>query len=338
MSSAFEGHGLRRAFHARRRGLLPSVSMRTGSSLHTFFDSVLPRPQGQAYVLLVLATLTWGANAVAARLAVGEVSPMMLTFSRWFVCCAALALSSRHEIATHWRALRPSWLPITLMGTLGFTGFNALFYAAAHHTTAINIAIIQGTIPVLVLVGSFIFFRSRIGALQVVGVALTLGGIVVVASRGRLALLADLAFNIGDVWMVLACLLYAGYALGLRNRPKVPAIVFFAATAAVAALTSLPLLAAEVAMGDFFMPTPMGVALIVFIGLLPSFVSQVFFIQAVGTIGPARAGLFLNLVPIFGPLLAVLILGEPLSGYHAVALALVLGGITIAESFGPGKR
>lgn len=312
--------------------------MRTGSSSHSFFDAVLPGPQGRAYLLLVLTTLTWGANAVAARLAVGEVSPMMLTFSRWIVCCLALALSSRREITTHWRALRPAWRSIALMGALGFTGFNALFYAAAHHTTAINIAIIQGTIPVLVLLGGFVFFGSRIGLLQIVGVLVTLSGIVVVASHGQLALLAGLAFNIGDVWIVLACLLYAGYALGLRNRPAVPAIVFFAAMAVVAALSSVPLVVAEIVTGDFFMPTATGIALIVFIGLLPSFISQIFFIQAVAAIGPARAGLFLNLVPIFGPLLAVLVLGEPLSAYHAVALALVLGGIYIAESFGSGKQ
>jgi drug/metabolite transporter (DMT)-like permease len=312
--------------------------MRTGSSLATFFDSFVPRPQSQAYVLLVFTTLTWGANAVAARLAVGEVSPMMLTFSRWIVCCVALGLTSRQEIASHWRTLLPSWRSITLMGALGFTGFNALFYAAAHHTTAINIAIIQGTIPVLVLVGSLFFFGSRITGLQIVGVVLTLAGIAVVASRGQLTMLAQLAFNIGDVWMIIACLLYAGYALGLRRRPEVPAIVFFAATAAVACIVSLPLVAAEIAMGQFFMPTAKGVALVLFIGLLPSFISQVTFIHAVGLIGPARAGVFLNLVPIFGPVLAVLVLGEPLSAYHAVALALVLGGIYIAESLGACKR
>jgi len=308
--------------------------MRTGSTLAGYFDTIVPRPAAQAYLLLVFTTLIWGANAVAARLAVGEVSPMMLTFSRWIVCCVALALSSRRQIATHWRTLLPSWRSITLMGALGFTGFNALFYAAAHHTTAVNIAIIQGTIPVLVLVGSALFLGTRISAVQLIGVVLTLAGIAVVASRGQLALLASLAFNIGDVWIVIACLLYAGYALGLRNRPQVPAIVFFAATAAVACVVSLPLLAGEVALGEFIVPTPKGIALILFIGLLPSFISQITFIHAVGLIGPARAGVFLNLVPIFGPLLAVLILGEPLSGYHAAALALVLGGITVAESFG----
>ena len=225
------------------------------------------------------------------------------------------------------------------MGALGFTGFNALFYAAAHHTTAINIAIIQGTIPVLVLVGSFLFFGSRITRLQIVGVVITLAGIAVVASRGAArACWRSLAFNIGDVWMVVACLLYAGYALGLRKRPAVPAIVFFAATAAVACVVSLPLVAAEIAMGQFFMPTGKGIALVIFVGLLPSFISQITFIHAVGLIGPARAGVFLNLVPIFGPLLAVMILGEPLSVYHAVALALVLGGIYVAETLGTRRR
>ena len=312
--------------------------MRIGSTFITLFDAAVPRPPVRAYLLLMAAALIWGANAVAARLAVGEVSPMLLTFARWIVCCAALALSSRREIAAHWRALRPSWRRIVPMGALGFTGFNALFYAAAHHTTAINIAIIQGTIPVLVLLGGLAFFGSRVRALQLVGVLVTLAGIAVVASQGQLARLSGLAFNVGDVWMVIACLLYAGYALGLRNRPQVPAIVFFAAMAAVAALTSLPLVAAEVALGHFFMPSAAGLGLILFVGLLPSFVSQIFFIQAVGIIGPARAGLFLNLVPIFGPLLAVLVLGEPLSAYHALALVLVLGGICLAESFVPGRR
>lgn len=291
----------------------------------------------RAWVLLLFTTLIWGANAVAARLAVGEASPMFVTAARWIVCCAALALTAHRDIATHWRALLPHWRFVTLMGTLGFTGFNALFYTAAHHTTAINIAIIQGTIPVLVLLGSVFLYRTRITALQIAGVALTLAGIAVVASQGQLARIAQFAFNIGDVWMVIACLLYTYYALGLRRRPAVPAIVFFAATALVAAIVSLPLLAAEVAMGYFIVPTAKGVLLILFIGLLPSYVSQLTFIRAVTLIGPARAGVFLNLVPIFGPLLAVLVLGEPLAVYHAVALGLVLGGIWIAEYLGARK-
>ena len=285
----------------------------------------------QAPLLLVLTTLIWGCNAVAARLAVGEISPMMLTTARWSICCVALWFTARHEIARHWRELLPHWRYLTLMGTAGFTAFNALFYAAAHHTTAINIAIIQGTIPVLVLLGGLLFLRLRAAPMQMLGVAITLAGIVVVASRGQLAVLTSLGFNVGDVWIFVASLLYAGYTLGLRRRPAMPPLVFFAALAGVASVASLPLLAVEVARGEFFMPTATGWAIMLFVGLLPSFVSQITFMQAVSLIGPARAGVYLNLTPIFGPLLAVLVLGEPLALYHAVALALVLGGIWIAE-------
>ncbi|MET0192627.1 MAG: EamA family transporter, partial [Hyphomicrobiaceae bacterium] len=62
---------------------------------------------GRPYVLLVFTMLIWGANAVAARLAVGEVSPMFVTFLRWAVCCVALLLTSRRQIAEHWHVLRP---------------------------------------------------------------------------------------------------------------------------------------------------------------------------------------------------------------------------------------
>lgn len=308
----------------------------TGPS--SFFGSCFQWFNDRAYVLLVFTMLTWGANSVAARLAVGEIPPMLLTCLRWVVCCVALALTARTQIATHWRSLLPRWRSIVLMGALGFTGFNALFYAAAHHTTAINIAIIQGTIPVLVLIGSLLLYGTRISRLQVIGAVLTLSGIAVVASQGEFARLAALQFNLGDVWIIFACVLYAGFALGLRQRPPVPAIVFFAALAAVAAVVSLPLVAVEIAMGQSYLPSAKGWALVLFIGLLPSFISQLTFMQAVALIGPARAGMFMNLVPIFGPLLAVMVLGEPLSAYHATALALVLGGIYIAEHLGARKH
>lgn len=282
-------------------------------------------------LLLVLTTLIWGSNAVAARLAVDQVSPMMLTTARWSVACIALWLVARRQVVAQLPALRPRWRYLLLMGTGGFTAFNALFYTAAHHTTAVNLALIQGVIPVLVLLGGVLVMRLRVSAMQLAGVAVTLAGVGMVASRGQWSVLASLDFNIGDVGILLASLLYAGYTLGLRSRPAVPPLVFFAAVAAVAALVSLPLLAAEVLAGRFFWPTPLGWLIVLYVGLMPSFVSQIFFIRGVELIGPARASVFLNLNPVFGPALAVLLLGEPLHAYHVVALAMVLGGIWLAE-------
>lgn len=285
-------------------------------------------------LLLILTTLIWGSNAVAARLAVGHVSPMVLTTARWSVACIALWFVARRPLAASWPLLRPRWGYLAAMGVAGFTGFNALFYTAAHHTSAVNLTIIQGVVPVLVLLGGAVVLRLRVSALQALGVALTLAGVAVVASRGQWSVLRALDLNAGDLSVLLASVLYAGYTLGLRAKPAVSPLVFFAAVAAVAALASLPLLAWEVAAGHFFWPTPQGWLIILYVGLLPSFVSQITFIRAVELIGPARAGVFYNLTPVFGPALAVLVLGEPLQLYHVAALAMVLGGIWVAERLG----
>ncbi|MDQ4134568.1 MAG: DMT family transporter [Pseudomonadota bacterium] len=286
---------------------------------------------GQPYLLLTLTTLMWAGNAVAGRLAVGEISPMALTTLRWVIAAAVMGVVARSDVLGSWRVLAPRWRSILWMGALGFTAFNALFYLAAHHTTAVNLTIFQGAIPVMVLLGALAAFGTRIRALQVVGMAVTFVGVAVVATKGDVATLLGLDFNVGDVWMLVACLFYSAYTLGLRNRPQVPGLAYFATMATVAFVTALPLLIYEIAAGHVQWPTPKGWAILLYVGLFPSLLSQIFFMRGVELIGPGRAGLFVNLVPVFGAFLAVLILGEPFHLYHAAALVLVLGGIWLAE-------
>jgi drug/metabolite transporter (DMT)-like permease len=286
---------------------------------------------GKPYLLLVLTTLIWAGNAIASRLAVGHISPLVLTTMRWIGVCVILLPVMRKPLAEAWPALAPLWRKILLMGALGFTAFNALMYAAAHNTTAVNITLFQGSIPVFVLLGAVIAFGTRIRLLQALGTALTLIGVVLIAARGEVATLLALAFNVGDLWMLVACASYAAYTLMLRDRPAVPAFVFFSAIAAAALAVSLPLLVYEAASGAAIWPDGRGWLILLYVTLFPSLVSQIFYMRGVELIGPSRAGLFVNLVPVFGALLAVVILSEPFAWYHAVALALVLGGIWLAE-------
>jgi drug/metabolite transporter (DMT)-like permease len=286
---------------------------------------------GQAYVLLTLTTLMWGGNAIAGRLAVGEVSPMMLTCLRWVIVVTVLLPLVGRQVIAEWPKIRERWVFTILMGAFGFTGFNALFYAAAHYTTAVNLTIFQGSIPVLVLLGTVLFFKARVIPLQIIGMIVTILGVILVSVKADLEILRTLALNIGDVWTLIACVFYAGYTLGLRHRPAIPSLIFFASLAGVAFMTSLPLLWIEAAQGALQFPTPKGWAILLYVGLLPSLLSQVFFMRGVELIGPARAGLFVNLVPVFGALLAVVLLSEPFAIYHALGLVLVLGGIWLAE-------
>jgi drug/metabolite transporter (DMT)-like permease len=293
-----------------------------------------PRAASEAYALLVFTMACWGGNAVAGRLAVGEVSPMVITSLRWAIVSVLLVGIKPYRLLRAWPELRRSARRIVLMAVAGFTVFNALFYVAAHHTTAVNIAILQGAVPVFVALGTVILHGARIGGLQALGIVVTLIGVAVVTTRGSPGALAALELNFGDALMLVACILYSGYTLALRDRPNVPNLVFFTALAVVAFLTSLPLLAYEVATGTALWPTREGWALLAFIALFPSFLAQLGFMRGVQLIGPGRAGLFVNLAPVFGALLAVLIIGEPFGLYHLAALTLVVGGILVAETAG----
>ena len=283
------------------------------------------------YLLLVLTMLMWSGNGIAGRMAVGEMSPMVIVSLRWFAASTCLIVLAHRQIREDWRILKRHLLLVGFGGIFGLTGFNALFYLAAHHTSAVNMTILQGSLPIFVLIGAVFVHRTPISLLQGLGILLTLAGVIAVAAQGDFAVLIGLRFNIGDVWLVLACLIYAIYTLMLRDRPKVSGVGFFAIISMAAFITSVPLLAAESALGETQWPTPEGWAILAFIAFFPSLLAQLFFLRAVGLIGPGRASIFTNLVPIFGPILAILMLGEPFHAYHAVALVLVLGGIMLAE-------
>jgi drug/metabolite transporter (DMT)-like permease len=286
---------------------------------------------GNAVLLLVATTLLWGGNTVAGRLAAGEVSPMVVVFLRWIIVAGLLVPFLWPRILSEWPIMRGSFLRMVLMATFGFVGFNTLFYIAATETTAVNLGIIQGSMPILVLIGSVVAFSSKVRLLQVVGILATLLGVTLIAAQGSLDVLLSLAVNPGDGVMLIACVLYSGYTLALRNRPQVSGLVFFAVLSAISVFASLPGLAYEMATDTALWPVMKGWLIVLYIALGPSCLSQIFFMRGVELIGPARAGVFINLVPIFAAVLAVSILGEPFKWHHGLALLLVLGGIWLSE-------
>ncbi len=290
--------------------------------------------QPLAWLLLTVTALCWGGNAIFARLAVGEVSPMALVGLRWLFVLLLVGVIARRGLVADWPRLRPHLGRIALMGALGFTVFNAIFYVAAHHTTAVNLGILQAVMPVFIFVLAYLRFATRVTALQVLGVIAAIAGVTLVAAHGEWQRLVALEFNIGDLMMLGACVLYAGYTVALRDRPAVAPLSFFAVLAAAAFVTSIPFAAWEWLAGGLQLPTPTGWTIIVAVALFPSLLGQILFMRGVEIIGPGRAGLFMNLVPVIAAGLAVLFLDEPFMWFHAAALALVFGGIWMSEREG----
>lgn len=295
--------------------------------------SALKRQSAEAYILLIITMMCWAGNAVLGQLAVGEVSPMLVVLGRWAGVMILCFIFIRGPLRRDWPVLRKHLPFLALMGALGFTGFNGLFYIAAHTTSGLNMGILQGAIPVFVALGAFIVYRARLTPLQGLGVVLTVSGVITIASAGSLDRLLSLSFNTGDILMICAGILYAGYTIALRNRPSVSPLSLFGVMAGSAFVVSLPIAGIEAALGQSQWPTPFGWLLIALVTVFPSFLAQVFFIQGVDRIGPSRAGVFMNLVPIFAAGFAVVILNERMEGYHALALVLVLAGIYLSEKY-----
>lgn len=285
----------------------------------------------RAYLFLTITAFCWGCNSVFARLAVNEVSPLLVVSLRWFGAVILMSVFARNTIKQDWPMLKQNLPLLFFMGALGFTAFNALFYLAAYTTTALNIGIIQGAIPVFVLVGSYLVFRTEIRSLQVVGVVTTILGVCIVASSGNLHQLSSLAIREGDYFMIVACVLYSAYALTLRRFKGTSPLSLFAVIAAAAFIASIPLSLWEYGQEDLQWPTSKGWIIVALITVLPSFLAQICFIQGVTDLGADRAGVFVNLVPVFAAMLAVSILREPFQWYHGVALCLVVGGIWLSE-------
>ena len=256
---------------------------------------------------------------------------MTLVALRWFTVLLILLVVARKSVRDDWPVLKPHLGYLVLLGTLGFTTFNALYYIAAHSTTALNIGIIQGVTPVFILVGVFLAYGTPIRLLQLLGVSTAVLGVALVASVGSWRSLLASEFNPGDLLIIIACMLYAGYTVWLRKRPAASALGFFTVMAAAAFTTALPLAFIEWLMGDFQAPTMFGWLLIFLIAVLPSLLGQIFFIKGVEMIGPGRAGIFVNLVPVIAAIFAVVFLEERFEWFHTAALGLVLLGIYLSE-------
>lgn len=280
--------------------------------------------------LLSLATLGWAGNTIAARLAVGEVSPLVIVFMRWTIVFVILLITQRKQLPAALPRLKGKWVWVFMMGALGLSFFNTLFYIAAQSTTAINLGLIQCAMPMFILIGISLIFRTILTFGQIMGTVMTMAGVLIIIGKGNFSVLLGLQVNTGDWIMLVACIFYAGYTIGLRNRPDINNMTMMAVFAGAAWVLSIPIMLVEVLQGTAQWPaTHLAWLVVLFISLVPSFMSQVFYMRGVDLMGPDRAGVYSNLVPIYSAILGVLILNEALSLYHFLSISTVITGLTI---------
>jgi drug/metabolite transporter (DMT)-like permease len=281
-------------------------------------------------LLMVLTGLFWAGNAIVARSVAGDVPPIALAFWRWAVAALVVLPFAWPHVRRDAKALLASWPTMLLLSALGISFFNAGLYLAAQSTTALNIVMLQSAVPVLIVAASYILFRDGVRLPQGIGIAISLLGALTLISHGDFGVLAHFEFNAGDLWMLAAAVSYAIYTALLRKRPPVHGVSFLFATFVIGAALLLPFYIGE-SMHSRPMPLNWHALLAVgYVAVFASVIAYYCFNRTVELLGANTAGLTVHLVPVFGTLLAVAILGEQLHIYHLLGIGLIACGILLA--------
>ncbi len=288
------------------------------------------RTTANAAIFLTFTMLFWAGNFTLGRWIAGTIPPFTLTALRWTGAAALiLALAWRH-VVRDWPVVRANAPILLLLGIVGSGSFNALQYLALGYTTATNAGIINSTSPVMIAAVSFLLNGERASPRQVVGIAVSFLGVLVVLTRGDAANLARLAFNVGDLIMLGAMVIWAVYTALLDKRPPISGFSFVAVSFAIAAAINIPIAIVEQMLGARMVVGPSSLAVVAYTAIFPSVLAYLMFNRGVEIIGPTRAGAFMHLVPLFTAGLAIAFLGEQPAVHHALGLALILSGVWLA--------
>jgi len=281
------------------------------------------------FFMVAVAPMCWAGNIVLAKGVTALIPPVALAFWRWTIAFVILLAVGWPFARRDWKAALAGWKILGLLSLFGITSFNTLLYMAMHTTTAINGALIQTTMPAVIIIISLFLYNERISWIQAVGVGLCVLGAAVVVLQGRWQALVDLALVQGDLLMIVAVILYALYSALLTKRPPIHPMSVLVYTFGIGAVGLLPLYVWEIsAVGTFSLSLGV-VSSIGYVALFPSIVAYFCWNRGVAIIGANRTGLFINLIPVFAAILAIIFLGETLEAFHLMGMTLIVAGFVL---------
>jgi drug/metabolite transporter (DMT)-like permease len=291
---------------------------------------------GLAYLMLTLVAAFWAGNTIVGRAVTGTVPPLGLSFWRWAVALVILApvgvprvWAARAIIMAHWRIL-------SLLSFLGIACFSTLVFVGLNRTSAVNGALLQGTMTINIVLVSAVLLGRLITPRQGIGVGLGFIGMALIVTGGDIGALSSFSLNGGDLMIWLAVALYAVYSVLLRRSPEgLDVIALMTVMMAVGGLMILPFYLWETVVAGRAMQTDWTTLWsVLYVALFPSVLAQIFWVAAVARVGATTAGYFIYLTPVFGTLMAVALLGEALGWYHIAGITLIFAGIYIATMAG----
>jgi drug/metabolite transporter (DMT)-like permease len=286
-------------------------------------------------VKLALVAAIWGGTFIAGRIATTQMPPETAAFWRYVVATLALVVAAVALEGGLPRLNRRQWIAVTLLGATGVFAYNLCFMVGLKTVTAGRASLIVALNPALVMLGSALAFGERIERQRLVGVALAFAGAATVIGHGNPLALLDGAAGAGEV-LIFGCAV-SWMAFTLIAKRVMTGLSPLAMTTYASITGTLMLAAAVAATGATFAPHPSlaGIASLAFLGVFGTAVAFVWFNDGVRILGPVRAGVFINLVPVAAIALGALVLGESIDLPVIAGGALVIAGVWILNRVPP---
>ncbi len=284
------------------------------------------------WLILAVPPLLWAGNFVVGRAANTDVPPLLLALARHVVALFVLLPFGwrimKRDLPLYW-ANRLQLIKVSLSGMVVF---NALVYVGLHSTTASNAQLLNSSIPVLILIFGALFLRQRLAGGQVAGLVLSCLGVLVIILHGDLTRLVSLEFSQGDLVVFTAMVSFSLFSVWLRDfPPDLNRIGLLGMQFVIAVVVLAPLAATEYLLGARPSGTSGSLAAMLYVGVAAGLVANLLYMFGIARVGPARAGLFIHLVPLYGALMSSALLGEQLHLYHAVGMAAIVGGLVLSS-------
>ena len=286
-----------------------------------------------AYFILILTTIFWSGNFIVGKAAsMFQIPPFSLNFYRWLFAGSILLPFTYKEIIDKKKYILDNLGFFIILGITSITIFNSIVYYSLQYTQVISGILMISTIPVWIIFISSILNIEKTNIFQILGVILSLTGVIFIITKADLNLTKKLDFNKGDLTMVIAMFSWAIYsALLKRKKYEISQISLLEVVIICGLIFLMPIYFIEMSKGHIIIlgkPFYLTLAYVVF---FPGLAAFFFWIKGISIIGANRAGVFLHLMPIFGAIMAMIIFDEKFMFYHFLGAIFIIAGITLSN-------
>ena len=286
-----------------------------------------------AYTFLILAALFWSGNFIIGKFAtLFEVPPLTLNFLRWVMVWFILIPFTIKEVISKKSYIKKNFLVIGLMGVLSISTFNSVVYFALNFTQVINAVLMLSAIPVVIIIFSSLMKIENTNIFQISGLILSITGVGTIISNADIQKIVSLNFNKGDLWMIICVLSWSLYSTLLKkNKSELSQFALIQIMVSVGLVFLVPQFLYEQSIGLDFTINKAFIFILLYVVIFPAIAAYYCWQKAINLIGPNRSAMFIQLMPLFSALMAILIFKEKFQLYHFIGATFIVSGIYLSN-------